>query len=378
MLRMRLSNQRGLGVASLYFALGCNPSSTPGEDDTAAESGASESSTSGEEDDQEDTSESSGTTDASTGGSTTGGTTSSDASTTGTTSTSYSGDGTTSSTGTASSTGTTSTTTAAETDSTGDGSTDDSSGTATTRVYLLFGQSNMYGVPAPEDQDMVTNPRIEVSTLESCGSHGMNEWVVAQPPLHGCVGSPPGGVNGPGLGPGDYFSRVVADAYPNDTILLVPQAIPGVSINCFGPPGSGLVDSGQFCTGEGAAGSVYESLVARARMAQERGEIHGIIFHQGESDCGAPDWPMRVKTVVDQLKSDLGIGDVPFLAGEIPSQNSSCNHNPRVHELPGPNMIANAHIVTAADLPIFDQYHFDVASQRTLGTRYGELMLEVD
>lgn len=376
---MRLTNPRSPGLVSLYFALACFPSSAPPEDDNAAtESEASGSSTDVEHE-QDDASESSGEGVVSSAGSTTGGAMN-DASTTGAMSTS-SGDGTTtwsSSSGTTSSTPpTTSTATTGGTDSAGEASTDDSSGTATTRVYLLFGQSNMFGVPAPEAQDMVTDPRIEVLTLESCGSHGMNEWVVAQPPLHGCVGSPPGGAYGPGLGPGDYFSRVVAEAYPNDTILLVPHAVSGVSINCFGPSGSGMVDSGQYCTAEGPAGSVYDAFLARARMAQERGEIHGILFHQGESDCGSSDWPMRVKTIVDRLKSDLGIGDVPFLAGQIPSQNScSQSHNPRVDELPG--IIANAHVVPAADLPIFDQYHFDVASQRTLGTRYGKRMLEVD
>ncbi len=146
--------------------------------------------------------------------------------------------------------------------------------TGKTRVFLLFGQSNMWGVPAPEPQDMEINPRVEVLTLTSCSKHGMNQWVPAQPPLHGCVGQPVTSPTGPGVGPGDYFARTLADAFPQDTILLVPGAVPGVSIDTFQP--------GQ---------QNYTSLLARAKMAQQRGPITGMIFHQGESDNGQASWP---------------------------------------------------------------------------------------
>ena len=98
-----------------------------------------------------------------------------------------------------------------------------------TQVFLLFGQSNMWGVPNPQQQDLTINPRVEVLTITNCSKHGTNQWVPAQPPLHGCVGQPGTGGQGPGVGPGDYFGKTIADAFPNDTILLVPAAVPGVS-----------------------------------------------------------------------------------------------------------------------------------------------------
>jgi hypothetical protein len=107
--------------------------------------------------------------------------------------------------------------------------------TGHTQVFLLFGQSNMWGVPHPEQQDLAINPRVEVLTLTTCSKHGTNQWVPAQPPLHGCVGEPGNNPRGPGLGPGDYFARTLADAFPQDTILLVPAAVPGVSIDTFQP-----------------------------------------------------------------------------------------------------------------------------------------------
>lgn len=227
-----------------------------------------------------------------------------------------------------------------------------------TQVFILFGQSNMWGVPPVEGQDLATNPRVEVLTLEACGSHGANQWVPAQPPLHGCVGQPSNGQFGPGLGPGDYFGRVMAEAFPADTILLVPNAIPGVSIDVFQP--------GQ---------QAYASTLNRARMAQQRGEIRGFIFHQGETDSGQQSWPGRVKTVVDRLRSDLGIGEVPFVAGELPETGCCGGHNNIVAQLTG--TIDNAYVVQSDGLGILgDGLHFHTQAQREFGRRYGEVMLE--
>lgn len=224
------------------------------------------------------------------------------------------------------------------------------------QVYLLFGQSNMWGVPAAAQQDRDINPKVEVMALTSCGGQTIDEWYPASPPLHGCIGQ---GNGNPGLGPGDYFAKTIAAAYPNDTILLVPNAIPGVSIDVFA---KGQPD--------------YASIVSRAKKAQERGEIRGMIFHQGETDNTSPTWVARVKAVVENLRADLGIGDVPFLAGELPYGGCCGAHNSRVAELPA--NIDNAHVVKSDGLGIMgDGLHFDTAAQRELGERYGELMLTV-
>lgn len=237
-----------------------------------------------------------------------------------------------------------------------------------TRVFLLFGQSNMWGVPLPQQQDLAVNPRVEVLTTQACNRHGNSQWVPAQPPLHGCVGAPGNNGQGPGVGPGDYFAKAIADAFPQDTILLVPAAVPGVSINTFQP--------GQ---------QNYTNLLNRARMAQQRGEIAGLIFHQGESDSGQDDWPTRVKNTVDRLRADLGIGEVPFVAGELLYNPAGCcgnGHNPLVNQLP--TLISNAAVARAegftplpASVDTFGNLHFDLASQREFGRRYAQAMLEL-
>jgi hypothetical protein len=245
-----------------------------------------------------------------------------------------------------------------------------------TQVFLLFGQSNMFGVPAPENQDMQINPRVEVLTLVNCQGQAADQWVPAQPPLHGCVGRPPGGQFGPGLGPGDTFARVMAEAWPEATIALVPAAIAGVDIDFFR---KGVVSSrrGEFVIPpDNSRSSAYDMLLDKARAAQQRGTIRGMLFHQGESDAGNPgQWVGKVAGIVADLKSDLGLGDdVPFVAGELPFTGCCGGHNQFVRQLP--NQIPNAHVVSAEGLGILgDGLHFTVQSQRELGRRYAQAYL---
>src|SRR5690606_20984010 len=57
-------------------------------------------------------------------------------------------------------------------------------------LFLLSGQSNMAGAPAPENSDKTENPNILVLGYNNCQNLGRtyNEWDVASPPLHDCYG----------------------------------------------------------------------------------------------------------------------------------------------------------------------------------------------
>lgn len=66
---------------------------------------------------------------------------------------------------------------------------------------------------------------------------------------------------------------------------------------------------------------------------------------------------------------------VPFIAGER-LVGGCCGqwHNPLVNQLPG--QITNAHVVSSSGLAGMDQFHFNLAGQRTLGDRYGDEMIQ--
>ena len=242
-------------------------------------------------------------------------------------------------------------------------------GKADLMIFLLIGQSNMVGAPKPEENDEAENPRVKVLAYEDCPNLGRtyNEWYTAKPPLHGCYG---------GVGPGDYFGKALAAAHPNATIGLVPLGINGVDIDFFE---KGVVSKRRRefkVPPDNHWAGAYEWVIERARLAQKAGTIRGIIFHQGESDTGSLEWVGKVKAMVTDLRTDLGIGDVPFVAGEL-LYTGCCGkwHNPLLEQLPG--AISNTRFVSANGLNGMDGAHFDLAGQRELGKRYGATMLKL-
>ncbi len=230
-------------------------------------------------------------------------------------------------------------------------------------LFLLLGQSNMEGAPQPESQDREENARIQVLAYDNCANVGRsyNEWYPASPPLHSC---------GAGVGPGDYFAKTLIEALPEDySIGLVPCAVNGAPIDLFRKdvPRTGweLPPDNHWETG-------YEWIISRAELAQEAGVIRGILFHQGESDSGQSVWVGKVAELVEDLRTDLDLGEVPFLAGELYQDGCCPDHNEFVNELPG--VIPNAHVVSSSGLTGQDIYHFDLPSQRALGTRDAQTM----
>jgi len=230
---------------------------------------------------------------------------------------------------------------------------------ATFHVFLLLGQSNMAGYSKAQAADKVEDPRIKVLGFDACAATGreQDKWDVAVPPLHECW-------NG-ALGPGDYFAKTLINVVPaGDTIGLVPCAISGEKIETFLKVG----------------GSKYSWIVARAKLAQQAGGvIDGILFHQGESNCGDAAWPGKVSTLVTDLRNDLKLGNAPFLAGELVPTGACSQHNTLVGKLP--SLISNAFVVSAAGLvldPADTQYrlHFDHDSQVTFGKRYEAAMVQ--
>lgn len=218
----------------------------------------------------------------------------------------------------------------------------------------------MAGYPKANDADKQKNARIRVLGYDECTATGrhMDQWADAVPPLHECW-------NG-AIGPGDYFSKTLLDTLPaGDTIGLVPCAISGEKIETFLKNG----------------GAKYAWIVQRAQLAQrEGGVIEGLLFHQGESNSGDSTWPGKVKSLVQDLRTDLKLGDAPFLAGELAPTGACAGHNTLVNQLP--SQIDNAFVVSAQGLaldPADTQYHvhFGHDAQVEFGKRYAAKYMEV-
>ncbi len=234
-------------------------------------------------------------------------------------------------------------------------------------LFLLIGQSNMVGAPKPEPQDEVESPRVFVLAYDDCPNLGRvyDHWYPARPPLHDCYG---------GVGPGDTFGKKLAASYPNATIGLVPLGLSGVDIDFFVKKVVSKRRREFRIPPDNHWSGAYDWVIERARLAQQVGTIRGIIFHQGESDTGSAGWVGKVRTMVTDLRTDLGLGEAPFVAGEL-LYSGCCGtaHNPFLSELP--REISHTRIVSAKGLAGQDAAHFDLPGQRELGARYGAAMI---
>lgn len=88
---------------------------------------------------------------------------------------------------------------------------------------------------------------------------------------------------------------------------------------------------------------------------------------------------VKVKTLVTDLRTDVKLGNAPFLAGELAYTGACSQHNTLVNQLPG--LITNAYVVSASGLkldPTDTQWHlhFDHDSQVTFGGRYEAKMVQ--
>ncbi len=244
-------------------------------------------------------------------------------------------------------------------------------------IYLCLGQSNMEGNAAFEPQDTVATDRfLTMAAVDFKRPERKRlQWYAARSPL--CR-------ENTGLTPADYFGRTMVQNLPQQVrVGVINVAIGGCKIELF------MKDKTREYQKTAPDWMVpmlaaydndpYQRLVDAAREAQKQGVIKGILLHQGESNTGQQDWPMKVKQVYEQLLADLGLraADVPLIAGEVVGedvQGQCASMNPIIQSLP--QTIATAHVVSSKGLTCAnDHLHFDAAGYRILGRRYAETML---
>ena len=132
---------------------------------------------------------------------------------------------------------------------------------------------------------------------------------------------------------------------------------------------------------------LYEKAVTRTRKAMHDGTLKGILWHQGESDSKeeetARTYGDRLADMVTDLRDDLGLGEVPFVAGHLGQFVSSPKHAGKYaysrlvedHLTALPGRVPRATVVESTGLAAQqDELHFDTPSLREFGTRYSAAM----
>ena len=247
-------------------------------------------------------------------------------------------------------------------------------------IYLCFGQSNMEGNAAIEGKDRVgVDPRFMMMAAVDMPSskRKKGEWYTAYPPL--CR-------DYTGLTPADYFGReMVAHLPENIKVGVINVAVGGASIDLFDQDKCADYIKKEadwfknYCSEYG--NDPYKVLVTMAKKAQQNGVIKGILLHQGCTNNGQKDWPVRVKRIYVRLLHDLGLNEeeTPLLIGELLSQEKGgvCWGHNNVIAKTQP-VIPNSYVVSSKDCPgASDGLHFTAEGYRMIGKRYAEKMLEL-
>ncbi len=225
-------------------------------------------------------------------------------------------------------------------------------------IYLLMGQSNMVGRGLIESQDRAAHARVFLFTAS-------NHWDLAVEPLHGS------GTRA-GIGPGLVFGKLVAAKNINANIGLIPCAVGGTLLQRWE-----------------RGGDLYSNAVARARIAIREGRLKGIVWHQGEQDSilqtDADSYHDRVIKMINDIRSDLGEPNLPFVVGQI----GEFLYTRKNQQTPFAKTVNDALARVPQEVPLTacvrstglnhdgDEVHFDAKSQRELGKRFAAEMLKL-
>ncbi len=223
-------------------------------------------------------------------------------------------------------------------------------------MVLAIGQSNMAGRGSYAD---VTAPMNNVFLLTPAGemeisSNPMNKYSNIRKDL-----------SLQALGP-SYTCALALQNHLQKPVGFVVNAQGGSSITVWYGPGK----------------SNYDATIIRAKEAQRFGRIRAVIWHQGESDGSIVDSYMnKLSTLIQNLRTDLNEPDLFLVAGELAywrgGGTGSTAFNTMIRTIS--SNITNSDWVSAEGLtPLIDvnDPHFDGGSQKTLGERYAEKIIQ--
>lgn len=224
------------------------------------------------------------------------------------------------------------------------------------RLFILLGQSNMSGRAPIEDVDTAALPMVKLLNADG-------HFETARNPLNR-FSDIRKDIAMQKLGPGYSFAKTLSEEL-QDTIFLVVNARGGTALERF------MKDD---------ASGYYEKTLSRIKQAlRERPDLkpEAIIWHQGESNReDYQNYLPHLNKLVTDLRKELGVPNLPFIAGEIGRWNPTYGQIVKKIALI-PDSIPYAGLVSSEGLTNIDEFHFDAASQREFGKRYARKYLEL-
>lgn len=228
-------------------------------------------------------------------------------------------------------------------------------------AFLMVGQSNMAGRGVLSDVDAIKNDR--------CLMFRMAKWQPMSEPIN--IDRALGGSLSPGVGLAASFADELAK-HSGRRIGLIPCAHGGTKIESW-LPGEVLFDNAVFTT----------------KLSLRHARLGGIIWHQGENNCGdlnEEDYKKKFLRTMTELRRELSCEDLPLIVGEIPEKmcerpelnvgDAPIRFNAMLREVI--KELPRCAVASQEGLTMKpDGVHFDAASYRIFGKRYFEKYLEI-
>lgn len=163
--------------------------------------------------------------------------------------------------------------------------------------FLLIGQSNAAG------RGLLN----EAEPLNTCGNKlkvlRNGRWQIMYRPVN-----PDRSVSGVCLA--ESFAEKYSKAHPDVEVGIIPCADGGTSLEQWQP-----------------GGILLENAINCAKLAMRTSYLNGILWHQGESDCGEDQYPLyyeRLSRIIHFLRKELDAPDIPFLLGGLGDFLAEC------------------------------------------------------
>lgn len=235
-------------------------------------------------------------------------------------------------------------------------------------IYLCIGQSNMAGVaPILElDKEPFKNTWLlngnDKWEEAICTNEALNRYsTVKKPHLQT-------------LAPSFTFAKKI-ESHTKNRVGIVANARSGTRIEWWQKGYEGEEDR-----------DLYEEAIRRTKAAlaaSPGSKVKAIIWHQGEGDNSSPRkelYMSRLKQLVSDLRNDLRDQTIIFIAGEVGQwKGRGKGVNPVIRQIvdsiPLTSWVTSEGL-TSVNLPKNDP-HFDTFSQRSLGGRYADKIMEI-
>lgn len=186
------------------------------------------------------------------------------------------------------------------------------------------------------------------------------------------------------LGPEISFAHALAEAWPDEQIVIIKYARGGTSALAWSPEWTA---EGARITQNQNVGPLYDQLLEIVRRVRSRhdAEVMAMLWAQGGRDAryeeAAKQYESNLKKIIAAARKDLGEPELPFLVArtvDVPKERFPYVDLVREAQARVVKQDPRARMIETDDLSqLRDDIHFDTQGQIEQGKRFAQALLEM-